>query len=741
MRKVSILLALCLFLACVFATAAFAEQAKFTALDANDQPVAGAVYERYYSATPKSFNPEGTTNYPFEIYLPNEARPDNYRIHTNYTKDTDACASCHATHTAVGESLLQWYSVYDTCMACHDGTVSSTYNVQEGQYPDGSPLPGGMFGTGNEAFLSNHNVTGAVTIAAAPGGSTKATKFDDNGNPLNWSVEFGCESCHSPHGQGGNARILNPNPNNVMEQVVKDAVYVAGEGYAVPTLYPDGEPTGDYYYFLTGYPYNEQFEIWVNGTKVDKPDYSNQNGYTVIKEQEGVSVKVYGVPSLKVKFDIANYLGLNGNQEQVTHVKGINVFCGACHTDYNTQIAELFEKEPFYSSKSGSADNQYAGSGHTLTGIFSEAYRHQVGIQWDENIPGLDFETGQGAGTTGISCLTCHVAHGTSQEYWYNSLSNLEGSAFEGWDFTLFKEITGSSALKRMPNMGTCEACHHKGKDNEGYWALTGQEEKLYNGFASISDELFNQGGAKYVGLTEGKCLECHEEHDSWQQTKHFDPTSWSQDGIDRFNAFKTANPGYVDDNVTCEACHLEGSRHVKVPSANNITNPANLSGAEVAEICGQCHNDTGDYTTSTMAQYGEYKQSPHYVYGVATCNDCHSSHGKNSEGEQLQTTFVSLCSSCHSETKEKMDYSMSYDHTFGAAGDETPAPIQYSGKTRTTVGKHSGIDVAYVEANGCTGCHDDEYEEILNTAHYTQSTQTDNTAGWTEWLGMLNRF
>ncbi|GAW92426.1 S8 family serine peptidase, partial [Calderihabitans maritimus] len=56
--------------------------------------------KRYYLATPTRdvygnsyFNPDNFTNYPYEIYLPNETDPASYRIHTSYTRDTDACAS------------------------------------------------------------------------------------------------------------------------------------------------------------------------------------------------------------------------------------------------------------------------------------------------------------------------------------------------------------------------------------------------------------------------------------------------------------------------------------------------------------------------------------------------------------------------------------------------------------------------------------------------------------------------
>ena len=113
-------------------------------------------------AATKGFTNDGKAGYPNEIYLPNEGTPADYRIHSNYAATTDACASCHSTHTAVGEALLQWGTVYDTCMACHDGSVSTTYDVKGGQIANtGMPTFGGVFGDAytdpaNPKSLSNH---------------------------------------------------------------------------------------------------------------------------------------------------------------------------------------------------------------------------------------------------------------------------------------------------------------------------------------------------------------------------------------------------------------------------------------------------------------------------------------------------------------------------------------------------------------------------------------------------------
>jgi len=448
-KRLAIIVGLAVLLTFVFATAAFAAQVKVGPV--NDDVAS-------YLPTVKQYTYDNATDYPYEIYLPNEANPENYRIHTNYTKDTDACASCHATHTAVGASLLQWYSAYDTCMACHDGTVTTTYNVQEGLIGStGKATFGGMFGNGTEAFGSNHNVTGALNISAAPGGSAVAeTGTTEYGKTVTaWQAEFGCQSCHSPHGQGGNARILNPDPNGAatlrkpaggfaytatVDATTTGLVYEAGVGYKV---YFEGEPA----LLIKGYPYGAN--VYDDGSKSWGATVDNSAGYTVISGvdlSDDAADRVYGTPAIQVKMDIDNYLQAN---ESVTHISGLNNFCGACHTDYNTSA---FTAE---------------GSAETLTGKYSEAYRHQVGMNWHADEPGLDFEENYR-----VTCETCHVAHGTNQDYWDRTVGPSGSGEFA---LAQLKEIAGSSALKRKPNMGVCETCHSKGEGNEGYAVLSGQ--------------------------------------------------------------------------------------------------------------------------------------------------------------------------------------------------------------------------------------------------------------------------
>jgi len=538
-------------------------------------------------------------------------------------------------------------------MACHDGTVTTTYDVAGGHIGDPATGPnafGGAFGT-TGGSASNHNVTGSMDIAAAPGGSTVASSFDATGKATNWKVEFGCESCHTPHGLGGNARILNPDPNNAATTRAIASGYNDANAYATistkgltatlengayvvrPAVTAESAVNAAYngYYFLSSYPYSVRLNV--NGAVYAAGGnftVDNSAGYTKITVTNPAipvasGVKIIGVPSMKVTMKISNYLQAD---ENVEHVSGMNPYCGACHTDYNTAIASTY-------LASGYNAGGFSGSGKIETGVFSQAHRHQVGFQWHGEVPGLKFEKGQKNGVMsstqfGMECLTCHVAHGVNQDYWSRTLieaSNAPWSADPGVDLT---ELAGSSALKRMPNMGTCEACHAKGVGNQGYASNSGQNPNplgadavvanagtpnIYNLYAVKGD--YAPSDLDWVGSE--KCVGCHKEYvDGWEATMH---RTSSHEGSTPANEIKYGcnschNPGntiintgtfakgQVDSGITCEACHGTGKNHILAPTAKNIFNPGATSVERQAIECGKCH-DMFNNTTAIPDTYG----------------------------------------------------------------------------------------------------------------------------------------
>lgn len=445
-----------------------------------------------YLSTPKNL----TSAYPDGIYLPDKDNPAAARIHSNYTKKTDACASCHATHTGVGQSLLQWNSVYNTCMACHDGTVTTTYDVQNGKIGSTNKATfGGMFGAGTTGSASNHEVTGAVDILAAPGGDKIADSFNGvDGKKASWEVEFGCQSCHSPHGAGGNTRILNPDPNGwawakYNAGLTKNVAMtkIGDKTYKTAVIDKNGDT------WLKGYPYSKVTVVSVvYGNPLPASDYTidNSGDYTkvIFKNAPAATPRATFVPALRVKMDISSYLQA---AETVSYKKGVNTFCGACHTDYNTESALA------------------KGAGSTLNGTYSEAYRHAVGFdyKWAEtklNANSMKLEDGK------VNCMTCHVAHGTNQDYWAVVMAGGRDWSADRSSYDWGGETNGSSALKRLPNMGTCETCHQKGDGNQGYVAATD----------STVTKAGDLSTATFVGST--ACQSCHDsQYTGWNNTSH----------------------------------------------------------------------------------------------------------------------------------------------------------------------------------------------------------------------------
>lgn len=128
------------------------------------------------------------------------------RTHGEYQENTNACASCHQTHTGASDNLLFKNGVYNTCTACHDGTLGF-YNVF-------TPSTAGTFSGTVEGNASVHMANGTMEVKSAPGGNRTALQADGTTEMENWIGEFTCASCHSPHGSYSD-RLLNYNPNHI----------------------------------------------------------------------------------------------------------------------------------------------------------------------------------------------------------------------------------------------------------------------------------------------------------------------------------------------------------------------------------------------------------------------------------------------------------------------------------------------------------------------------------------------
>ncbi len=196
--------------------------------------------------------------------------------HTDFKLNTNSCASCHMTHTAVGPRLLIRNTTNNTCLACHDGTMGflnvnapatgTAHNAEMG-----GSVAAGTFALQAGRTPSWHDATGAVNISGAPGG-----RRDGTGERGAWAAPFTCASCHAPHGSHS-IRLLHFNPNRVAVRAeVSAAVYgVEGGRYRVSSAtnirlaatnwtYDTSVTPAVYRYTLTGAPAGP----WVSGYTV-----------------------------------------------------------------------------------------------------------------------------------------------------------------------------------------------------------------------------------------------------------------------------------------------------------------------------------------------------------------------------------------------------------------------------------------------------------------------------------------
>jgi predicted CXXCH cytochrome family protein len=442
MKKILFVLALALVLIGGFATAVLADESHIT------DPGAGNFTAPSHGGTVWLQMTNGVAN----------------NIHSDYTVNTDACASCHSVHNGQDADgmLLQWTSISETCMACHDGTVTTTYDVVNGHIGStGANTFGGKFAqTAGGVSASQHNV-GIATMSAVPGGNPSGTA-DGWGTWGTGVLE--CSSCHDPHGVGGNARILNPNPNGAVKQVQKAAIPDSGAGvYKFSSVTVSTNPaivtvtTSATTQLLTTMavadftaPYNKKLpnivekltifnaagaDVTTSVTKIVPTNNGTAKDLEVYYAAgAGNPIYVTYTPFMQVAATINPAAKLT-SAETVKWTAGMTEFCSACHTDYYGPRTNATTKLP--EPKRAYETTEYHHTGNLTNGT--------------KNYTELG---NAGAGTSG-NCLTCHYAHGVDQSIW-DVTKNTNGSL----KWVNKTEVAGSSALKRLPNMGTCETCH-----------------------------------------------------------------------------------------------------------------------------------------------------------------------------------------------------------------------------------------------------------------------------------------
>ena len=463
MRKVSLSLLFSLLLLAMFATVAMAED------PAGDQDLVGGYNEELDTdSTLKQGTFEPNSNANNTGFL--ELKPSRYgglaetyekggSRHGNYANNTNTCATCHQTHTASSKNLVFADSVYQSCIACHDGTgggdrrnvLHTDYDfVMERNSPneDGeTATTAGIFSGTHTSNMSVHLTTGAVAIKAAPGG-----------NPDGDGSAFTCASCHNPHGSYSD-KYLHQNPNGMATVPIEEGgrrltnvgFDNSEEFYLVRTTKTAAGLEGKG---------NAEFEDIIiierkagrNGKVRDESPWLKPNSragvgsefvandaeYTIVYEYgfiEGTEENLNKITAA-TKIDRAYYVDLPTNRSDLwgsgNHVLGVQAseFCASCHNDYLVS----------------------SGGSTSL---------------WDED----KTIYGHTTNSNSYTCLRCHYAHGTTAEIMIDAKGeSITSLVADGWDqqdaFNHILDANPSSALKKFTNMSSCIACHTSSKSS-----------------------------------------------------------------------------------------------------------------------------------------------------------------------------------------------------------------------------------------------------------------------------------
>lgn len=411
------------------------------------------------------------------------------RVHGEYQNDTNSCASCHQTHTAAGNQLLFKNGIYNTCSACHDGTLGF-YNVfATGKAPVDGDANAGTFGSADPINMgaSVHLANGSVKVSAAPGGDRDST------DAKSWGKVFTCASCHAPHGSYSD-RLLHYNPNMIAMRLTTeggtkiagvsatdanlDGVYDTLESKAVnaakaPWVFGYDMTTTRFYTEIkvggnwqvasgvyAGQPYNKVLRVNYQEGLISDPYNVINGGIVTVDVAPAIVVKVAknfttGLDPAPANTGIKTY--------RVDHyISGINEYCSGCHWDYATGRVGLDE---------------------TPSGYFSNAFRHTMkevpaveGLQYEE-----DTEYAAATGGKEMVCLSCHYAHGTD-------LSTMKQANDTD---AVAKDVNKSSALKRYVNMAVCWKCHtnlisEQLVNNDSYWNQVEAGTAPVNGVSNL---------------------------------------------------------------------------------------------------------------------------------------------------------------------------------------------------------------------------------------------------------------
>lgn len=397
--------------------------------------------------------------------------------HGEFADNTDACAACHRTHTAISAYLIAAPNSNSLCTTCHWGGTSADTDVKDGVYtasgePDnvwgqdgGKLLAGGFMNIGGAASTSQHILN---TPIEAFGSDTGAT------------VTLDCMSCHSPHMDKANQnqyRLLRLRPNGASPAVSipwngpwtdssQTVKATTTGGYRAYTE-KDFDPTTPGIQYYTN-NYKDNVDEWciachtryrIRGDGLSKIGDTLTSGTTLpagTTATSSIDVGLIGGDwTLVEPYTLLAEWTLTGNVTLAGSISRLN------GDDYNA--GDVYGEVPRFRH---ATDIKIQGETDPFNWL---SYRLIT------DLPLEDFAGDDGTGSTPaekythrytedkMTCLTCHRSHGT--DVVMTGYADFANSLYAGDR----KKPDGSpglptnSMLLRLPNRGVCVSCHSMG--------------------------------------------------------------------------------------------------------------------------------------------------------------------------------------------------------------------------------------------------------------------------------------
>ncbi|MGJ7920303.1 cytochrome c3 family protein [Neobacillus sp. LXY-4] len=429
-----------------------------------------------------------------------------HNTHTSYQNNTNSCASCHQTHTAKGDQLLFADGVYNTCTACHDGTLGFLNVFSDGSVTADTAVTMSGAGTfGGTHGSSVHMANDSVQIKAAPGGNpadlTDADTSDDKVRGTMWGESFNCASCHAPHGSYSD-RLLQYNPNGIGampvasggNQLVNIPVVddLSGQTAAVVLLRTEEAPVDGHgkvtiaQYNKSGATYVKTTAPWLYGydNRTDETKYwtrlmdgstgissYNKNVYFDFEHAEVYSVNQTGADKLKLADEgfIARPVVVQMAKEGYETIQSA-YWSGADIAKFGGKTAQELKDLGYTVDASNVVKNvgvkmsQFCAACHT---DYLVANSSSGGSHFGDETAAYRHSTNSDSYT----CVRCHYGHGTDAYIMKDALGRTikdlvaeVGGTYEGDEagaLAYMQDNNASSALKKFTNMSVCWACHN----------------------------------------------------------------------------------------------------------------------------------------------------------------------------------------------------------------------------------------------------------------------------------------